>query len=535
MNADGVPTLANLAKLSLPPPQPDHPALGNPKVYVKHRKKEISKAIYAAVESFAQPQMEKILSLTDWNEKQDAIDDLFEQVHEAVKKSDPKDDYLGMVLASQPTFPKLAEQALEEFLRKVAVDEKFEFEKMTEGGDKKNSEDKNEDDAFGSEPVPIFLDLMKVQGAKMDDGGVPELLRPLKPHPYDGTGRMIEEWELSANEKTRRIMGRECIREIAELLSRNEGEDSKEGAARVYVKGRKGAGKSAALSAIVASARLSGHIVLYLPDGDRLRKNGFYLEPNNHRKSLEGKLFDLPILSKELCTQLVETHSGDFEGMQVSKDVLDKIMGEDELKSFSKNIEDVESASLSAVLKIGSENVDLAAACYGAAMDILMTQTEKPFTIVIDQFNCFFDHGYYFHGEYEKDIEKSVPLHKITLFKPLMDAMGVERNDDGEIDIKEPVLMKRGGIVAGVTESHAVARKFTSGLTDAMTDAGVNVVDVPQYSPLEVEHILSHFEIIGIGRLRFDRGETVMNKQEVAYLRMVSGGWGQSLLDACVS
>jgi hypothetical protein len=67
-----------------------------------------------------------------------------------------------------------------------------------------------------------------------------------------------------------------------------------------------------------------------------------------------------------------------------------------------------------------------------------------------------------------------------------------------------------------------------------MKESNAQVVDVPQYSAIEVDHILANFEIIGIGRLRFDRGETVMDKHEVAFLRMISGGLGQSLLDACV-
>jgi small subunit ribosomal protein S29 len=41
-------------------------------------------------------------------------------------------------------------------------------------------------------------------------------------------------------------------------------------------------------------------------------------------------------------------------------------------------------------------------------------------------------------------------------------------------------------------------------------------------------------EAIGIGRLRFDRGDTVMNKNEMGFLRMISGGVGQKLLDNCI-
>ena len=54
------------------------------------------------------------------------------------------------------------------------------------------------------------------------------------------------------------------------------------------------------------------------------------------------------------------------------------------------------------------------------------------------------------------------------------------------------------------------------------------------FSDLEVEHILANFEATGIGNLRLDRGDTVMNDQEVAYLKMVSGSIGQKLLDSTV-
>jgi hypothetical protein len=456
-------------------------------------------------------------------------------VHAAVVKKDKKDDddYLRVVLGSMPNFPTMVERALEDYLRKVAGDEKRAFQQGNDAA--------NENDAANTEnPLPIFMDLMKSKDAGLDEAGVPKLLYPLKSHPHDGPGRMIEEWELSANGNTKRIMGRQCISNIARALDAAASAETSESDSRVFVTGRKGTGKSASLAAIVASARLSGHIVLYLPDGDRLRKHGFYVEPNNHRKiegGSDGKLFDLPVLSKEVCGQLYESHSEHMEDIVVTKDTLNKSLSEDQFKKFSKKIEtlnDDGDVAINELLKLGSDNVGLASACYSAAIDTLMAQSSIPFTMVIDQYNCFYDHGQYFHGDYDPTVEKAIPLHKITLFQPLVDAMGIEKTDDGKFISKEPTSMKRGGIVVGITESHAVARHFTADLTKAVTESGANIIEVPQYSPLEVDHVLANFEIIGLGRLRFDRGATVMNKQEVAYLRMVSGGVGQSLLDACV-
>eukprot|EP00557_Chaetoceros_sp_GSL56_P010425 CAMPEP_0176480098 /NCGR_PEP_ID=MMETSP0200_2-20121128/2095_1 /TAXON_ID=947934 /ORGANISM="Chaetoceros sp., Strain GSL56" /LENGTH=702 /DNA_ID=CAMNT_0017876193 /DNA_START=85 /DNA_END=2193 /DNA_ORIENTATION=- len=524
---DGVPTLSKLSSLALPPPSLPPPALGNPKPYVKHRKKIIFDAIYARVQQFAEPHVEKILAMDDWDAKQKAVDDLFEQVHDELKKADnDDDDYVQIVLGSQPNFPLLVEQALEKYLRKVVHDEKASFQVESKAG----SQDEEEKKVLDETAVPIFMDLMKAKDPSLDEKGIPKILHPLSSHKRDGSGRMVEEWELAANVKTRRIMIRQCTRDIAHALDQCTG-------SRVFVTGRKGAGKTAALAGIVASARESGHIVLYLPDGDRLRKHGFYVEVNNHVQGAQEKLFDIPMLSKEVCSQLHQSHSKDMDGLTVEKETLEKFMSKDQLKKldgFKEYAQPDGSMLISDLLKIGGENVALAAGCYSAAIDTLMAQTSKPFTVVMDQFNCYYDYGHYFHGEYDKLAKKAIPLDKITLFRPLIQAVGVIKTDDEELLPIEPKPIKRGGIVVGITQSHAVANRFTTELTSAIKESNAKVVDVPQYSAIEVDHILANFEIIGIGRLRFDRGETVMNKQEVAYLRMVSGGLGQSLLDACI-
>ena len=87
--------------------------------------------------------------------------------------------------------------------------------------------------------------------------------------------------------------------------------------------------------------------------------------------------------------------------------------------------------------------------------------------------------------------------------------------------------------------SHAVPRHITEGLTASATlhsdsDDSLTVVEVPRFSDLEVDHVLANFEATGIGNLRLDRGDTVMDKQEVGYLKMISGSVGQKLLDAAV-
>lgn len=278
---------------------------------------------------------------------------------------------------------------------------------------------------------------------------------------------------------------------------------------------------------------------MYLPDGDRLRKLGKYIRPNSHR---EGSLYDLPVLAKEVCGQLLESHGKDVESMTVDTKRASKFLSEDDLDKISSRQEtDVDSLSLADLLETGSDSTTLSSGCYATVIDSLMNQTEKPFVVVMDGFNCYFDHGHYFHETYDPDVIKAIPFQRITLFKPLLDAMGLEKaeNRKGLCRTVEAKPIQRGAIVVATTESHSVSRKFTDAISDAMeaqeTDAnGVKVVNVLPYSPVEVEHIVANFEIIGVGRLRFDRGSTVMNDQEVAYLRMVSGGVGQNLLDSCI-
>ena len=296
--------------------------------------------------------------------------------------------------------------------------------------------------------------------------------------------------------------------------------------------------QTAALAAIVASARKSGHIVMYLPDGDRLRKLGYYVRPNQHRG--DEKLFDLPVIAKEVCRELLDSHQEDLEGMTVAFDVASQYLSPDNISRIFENEEDASPIDLAVVdlLEAGSESNTLSSGCYSAVVHSLMNQTEKPFVVVMDEFNCYFDYGHYYHEAYDPKVEFAIPPQKITLFRPLLGAMGLEKSETvkGLPVAVDPVCISRGAIVVGTTESRSVAGKFTSTLEAVLAEQedSVKVVDVTAFSPLEVDHVLANYECIGIGRLRFDRGSTVMNEQEVAYLRMVSGGVGQKLLDASI-
>jgi Mitochondrial ribosomal death-associated protein 3 len=477
----------------LPPPASPHPGLGDAKAYAKYRKQAQYQYIAKQVRTAAKQRVEAIMKLADWDQKQDAVDELFESLHDELKA---KEDILGM----HPEFGQWVERGLEEYLRQV-----------------------NKGDDAGAEvdaAVPVFMDCYNAEEG--ESVVVPSILNPLQPHKHDGPGRMVEEWQLAAHKKTKRILIRDCTRSIAEILEEND-------ASRILVHGRKGVGKSAVLASVVASARKSGHIVLYLPDGDRLRKNGFFVTPNAQREGM----FDLPDLSQEACDQLLANHSEDLAGMEADKETMEHYFKDTQLSRIPDYSGD--SMPLLDLLAYAKGRKNHAPMCYSVVVDCLMKQDAKPFLIVMDEFNCYYDHGHYFHMAYDEDVREPIPYEKINLFEHAMNAMNLSVDEDDELD-PAPRLMKRGAVIVGTTESHAVRRKVTDALVVSAQNQStpIHMIDVPRFSDTEVDHILANFECIGLGKLRLDRGDTVMNEQEVAYLKMVSGSIGQKLVDISV-
>jgi len=307
--------------------------------------------------------------------------------------------------------------------------------------------------------------------------------------------------------------------------------------------------KTAALAGLVASARISGHIVVYLPDGDRLRKHGFYVEPCSHRSGL----YNLPEIAKEFCEQLLISHGDDLKELTVSKYKMTKFLSDDHItRLFSRaSVNDknedsviVDELSLDKILDVGAGSTSLSSGCYSMVISILMKQTKKPFTVVMDEFNCYYDHGHYFHMSYDENVRKAIPVNKITIFKPFLDAMGlypaVVGNDiTPDESSSNSAPMKWGSMIVGMSESKAVRQTFTQALTESARaksriENAFYLVDLQRFNDIEVQHVLYNFECTGIGRLRFDRGYTTLNPEEVEYLRMVSGGLGQPLMDACM-
>lgn len=177
----------------------------------------------------AKPKISSILVLKDWQDKQDAVDELFETVEAELRG---KEEVLGL----HPRFGHWVEHSLEEYLRNYQ-------HKQTKGTPSDDSQSATSDSGESvsnsvlddEDALPIFMDCFNPDDSN-PEAAVPDILNPLKPHPHDGPGRMVEEWEMSAHKTTKRILLRHCTRSIARALEEND-------ASRVYVHGRKGVGK----------------------------------------------------------------------------------------------------------------------------------------------------------------------------------------------------------------------------------------------------------------------------------------------------
>ena len=272
---------------------------------------------------------------------------------------------------------------------------------------------------------------------------------------------------------------------------------------------------------------------MYLPDGDRLRKNGYFITPNTHRPGM----YDLQDLSQEVCAQFMASHGTDLKALVADKATMGKYFKEAQLNKIENY--SGESMGLVELLKHAAERKSDAPMCFSVVVEVLMNQTDTPFLMVLDEFNCYFDRGHYFHMSYDANVRNPIPYNKINLFEHALAAMAVSTNPDDENLDDAPKLMKRGGIIVGLTDSRAVKQSVTDKLASyakarSLSDASLAVVEVPHFSDIEVNHILANFEAIGLGTLRFDRGDTLMNANEVAYLKMISGSIGQRLVDASV-
>ena len=224
---DKIPTLSTVASMSFPNPPFPRPGLGQAKEYAKLRKRAQFEYISNQVKEAAKPKMDKIFALKTWQDKQDAVDELFESVEDELRA---QEEILGL----HPRFGDWVSRALEEYLRSVQKDDSSSPTVAKDGESSASAESTGSNS--GSSVDPVFIDCFNP-----DDGDamVPRILTPLMPHPKDGPGRMVEEWELAAHKKTKRILLREPAQKVAQILEANE-------SCRIFVHGERGVGKVSA-------------------------------------------------------------------------------------------------------------------------------------------------------------------------------------------------------------------------------------------------------------------------------------------------
>lgn len=591
----GIPTLQTIAELSLPGSDPGlHPAVKT-KTYAAYRKSQHYSEVRDCVERLAKARVATLLKAAaavassggvsgesdDTHNQQDVVDALFEDLQKEAKTDAAMD-----ILSKHPKFPDWVDRGLEEYLRKAEKEalltaseskdksSEKEEEETTKGGESNdekaaalgNNEEKGDGEDAKSVSVsfrdetPVFMDCYDPTEASGDGSStgpmVPSILTPLGPHRHGGPGRMVEEWELSAHSTTKRIMLRECTQKVAGIIANADVVETTEAveaeAPKIYVHGRQGVGKSAVLASIVASSRKSGYIVLYLPDGDRLRKNGFFITPSSHPE--RKGMFDLQDLSQEALQQLVGSHDAaeQMEGMVADRTTLEVYFKDTQFKRLDEfragldgaSENDDGSISLLDLIAYSQENKKHAPMCYSVVVNRLMHQTDKKFMIVMDEFNCLFDKGHYFHMAYDEDVVEPIPYDKISLFEPIMAAMDlttktVEEEEDSEVDDEASsntsFTTSHTAVLVGTSESHAIRSDVNAKLTECAERRGtVDLIEVPRFSSLEADHVLANFEATGVGKLRLDRGDTLMNPQEMEYLKMASGSIGQKLLDVSI-
>lgn len=289
------------------------------------------------------------------------------------------------------------------------------------------------------------------------------------------------------------------------------------------------------LLSVVAAARKSGHVVLYLPDAARLTEFGSYIVPAH----VPGT-FNNPVLSQELCAQLLAAHGDQLEqaGLAASREDLEIYFSPrqlERLRALDGVDDDVASdVPLKSLLLAAAADRPVAGPAYSVVVRALRRQTKLFFLAVLDEVNVYnADHakgkGHYFHKDHDEKVRRSIPYENVNLFAPFLDS-----DADADADAARGALLTAPSLSRPVpksrtaeTEERARARENGDGNGRATT-----VVEVKPYSDVEMRHVLANYECVGVGNFRFDEGRIVRDEQEVAFRRMFSGGVGAKVLDS---
>jgi len=156
-SVNGVPNLLDLSKLSVPKSLPSHPGHGTPIKYANYRKKQITKKLHTSIQLAIHDDLLKILYMDSYDEKQVAVDALYEGIVDTMSKRE-------RVLSKLPNFHILVEEGLEKVLVMVQGSlmkdgKKKKVEEVAAAAEEKKKEKSGEE-----------VDLLAVDDGKKEDG-----------------------------------------------------------------------------------------------------------------------------------------------------------------------------------------------------------------------------------------------------------------------------------------------------------------------------------------------------------------------------
>eukprot|EP01025_Chloroclados_australasicus_P067427 TRINITY_DN9323_c1_g1_i4.p1 TRINITY_DN9323_c1_g1~~TRINITY_DN9323_c1_g1_i4.p1 ORF type:complete len:337 (-),score=23.55 TRINITY_DN9323_c1_g1_i4:27-908(-) len=141
---------------------------------------------------------------------------------------------------------------------------------------------------------PYYLRMHSKGGPIKGEAQVP--VRSI-PRPKAGCKGLQSEWIVSGTE---RIMHRECIQDLRNVLG------NREGGVKLFVQGLQGSGKSIAMAALVEVMRAAGWLVMYVPHCTYMTEGGFY------SKNPETGKWDTPIVAQSILRGMLTAYSPDF-------------------------------------------------------------------------------------------------------------------------------------------------------------------------------------------------------------------------------
>lgn len=220
-------------------------------------------------------------------------------------------------------------------------------------------------------------------------------------------------------------------------------------------------------------------------------------------------------------------HGDQLDALEIvsdeAKDLLKQYFTDEQLEEL--NYLNQDKLTVQHITQTGSENSEHSSQCYSYIVDYLTNHQKKyKFIFVVDEYNMYHWRSQYYHESWDEDVRYAIPFYRMNLLEPFINPL--------KYDTKNENLT----IITSVSHSRPVSNERTKQLTETTikTKKNVTVLEVPRYSKEEHEAIVAHYECVGLGKLRFDKGKVLNDCHEMNFLYMVSGGIGRHLLNACI-